>query len=254
MAAKTATRKPVVVKTREEEAATVVNSTSTAEAAARELAVSFASETMSRDERLFEQARIAFAAIATGAKPNDIAKATTTAMAETFPTDAREWAAETSVSNGGAKVSRVTIVQRADAYSAILSAGITVPTVELVSIAFRAFTSKGAPGLADGHKRLIADTLKVAEAGRVDFYRANARSRANEIVARKKAANAPANSEAAATRSADKKAERPAIPADVTFTGSAAEFVDVIKAGLSLPWSDDDRAEIMAALTEIVGA
>lgn len=253
MAVKTATRK-APVKTREAASAEVVAETSTATAAARELAVSFASETLTKDERLFEQARIAFAAITTGAKPNDIAKATTVAMAETFPESAREWAASTSVVNGGAKVSRVTITQRSDAYAAIISAGIKAPTTELVAIAFRAFTSKGAPGLAEGHKRLIADTLKVSESDRPAFYTANARERSAAIVKAKRDANASANSEAAATRSADAKANKPVVPADVTFNGSAAKFVETIKAGLSLPWSDDDRAEIMAALAEIVSA
>ena len=250
MAAKSATRKPVAVKTREESAKVVVDSTSTAEATARELAASFVGENLTKDERLFEQARIAFAGIATGAKPNDIAKATTAAMAETFPEDARAWASATSVVAGGAKVSRVTITQRADAYSAILSAGIETPTVELVAVAFRAFTSKGAPGLAEGHKRLIADTLKVEADNRADFYLTHARSRSAAIMARKAKASAEAHSEKAATASADRKAEKP----EVTFEmGSAAEFVNYIREELKREWSDDDRALIMAALTEIVG-
>lgn len=254
MAATKNNTKPKAVKTAEEATAEVVNSTSTAEATARELAASFVGENLSRDERLFEQARIAFAGIATGAKPADIAKATTKAVAEMFPAESRAWAEATSVVNGGAKVSRVTIVQRADAWGAILRAGIPTPTVTLVAIAFRAFTSKGAPGLADAHKRLIGETLKKPEGERAAFYETHARSRSANVTARKKAESDAKRSENAATKSADAKANKTAVPADVTFDGGPAEFVTAIKAGLALPWSDDDRAEIMAALAEIVSA
>lgn len=256
MAARTATKsntKPKPVKSAEESTAEVVASTSTAEATARELAASFVVESMSRDERLFEQARIAFAGLATGAKANDIAKATTTALAETFPVESRAWAESTSVVNGGAKVSRVTITQRADAYSAILRAGIADPTVTLVAVAFRAFTSKGAPGLADAHKRLITETMKRPEGERAAYYETHARSRAAAVTARKKAETDAKRSENAATKSADRKAEKP-VPAEVVFDGGPSEFIAAVRAGLALPWSDDDRAEIMAALAEIVSA
>ncbi len=253
MSTRTATRKPVKVVSREETAATVVNTTSTAEATARELAVSFASENMTRDERLFDQARIAFSGIATGAKPNDIAKATAKAMAESFPEDSRAWAEATSVVNGGAKVSRVTITQRSDAYGAILRAGIDTPTVELVALAFRSFTSKGAPGLADAHTKLLKDTLALDASERAAHYIANARRVSAEVVARKKAITDAAHSEKMATKSADAKAEKPVvITATVTFDGTADDFIAGIRDGLAFEWSDDDRALIMAALSEIV--
>ena len=249
----TATRKrPAKVVTREETAKRVADSTTTAEATARELAASFAAENMSKDERLFEQARIAFAGIATGAKAPEIATATTNAVAETFIESDREWARNTSVVNGGAKVTRVTIQQRADAYSAILQAGIDTPTVALVTVAFRAFTSKGAPGLADAHKALIKETLNLPEDERASHYAENARPVADSVVARKKEAAKAGNSEKAATRSADRKAEG----ASVTFEEgmTADDVVKFIRDAVALKWSDDERATIMAALSEIVNA
>lgn len=249
----TATRKrPVKVITREETAKVVVDETTTATATARELAASFISENTTKDERLFEQARIAFAGIATGAKANDIAKATTEAVAETFVESDREWARNNSVTVGGAKVSRVTITQRADAYSSILSAGIETPTMPLVTTAFRAFTSKGAPGLAEAHKSLIKETFKLPVGEREAHYMENARAVSDSVVAAKREASKADNSEKAATRSADAKADG----ATVTFDdGTTVEgVIAYIRSAVALKWSDDERATLMAALTEITGA
>lgn len=255
MATKTATRKPAKPIVREETAEVVIHETATAEATARELAVSFASENLSKDERLFDQARIAFAGIATGAKPNDIAKATAKVMSESFPEADRAWAEATSVVNGGAKVSRVTIVQRSDAYGAIMRAGITEPTVALVALAFRAFTSKGAPGLAEAHTKLIKDTLALPVEARADHYANHARAVSAAVVARKKASTDAAHSERAATASADRKAEKPEVSDEsgVVFLPSASAVIDYIRAELARDWSEADRADIMAALSEIVG-
>ena len=250
MSTRTATKRPVKVVTREETAEVVVNETSTAEATARELAVSFASENTNRDERLFDQARIAFAGVSTGAKPNDIAKATAKAMADTFPEESRAWAEATSVTEGGAKVSRVTITQRSDAYGAILRAGITVPTVELVAVAFRAFTSKGAPGLADAHTALIKETLALDESEREAHYLANARRVSAEVVARKKAVTDAAHSEKSAASSADAKSE--AVVENIELD-DVTGVIAFIRASVARPWSDDDKALLMAALSEITG-
>lgn len=250
MAVKSAS-KPAKVVTREETAEVVVNETSVAEAAARELVSSFIAENTSKDERLFEQARIAFHAGRTGAKPNDIAKATSKAMADTFPAEARAWAESRSVTEGGAKVTRVTIVQRSDAFASILSAGITEPTIELVTLAFRAFTSKGAKGLADAHKALILRTGKLPAKDRAAYYIANARKVSAKVVADNKAAGAEAHSENAATASADSKAADTSEP--VTLD-TVTEVIALIRAEVARPWSDDDRATLMAALSEIVSA
>jgi len=251
----TATRKrPVKVVTREETAKDVVDATTTAGAVARELAASFISETASKDERVFEQARIAFAGIATGAKANDIAKATTDAVADTFVESDREWARNNSVTVGGAKVSRVTVTQRADAYAAILNAGISEPTMELVVTAFRAFTSKGAPGLADAHKRLIKETFKLDESERAAHYMENARVVSATVTARKRDEAAKAHSEKSATASADAKAEAPVSTEPATFLDTPLALLDFIRGELSRDWSDGDRAEIMAGLSEIVSA
>lgn len=248
MATRNATKKPVKVISREETAEVVVNETTTAEATARELAASFIAENGTKDERLFEQARASFAGIATGAKANDIAKATTRAMADTFPEDSREWAENTSVVAGGAKVSRVTITQRSDAFAAILSAGIPEPTVDLVALAFRAFTSKGAPGLADAHKALIKETLGKDESVRAEHYRDNARAVSATVTARKKAESDAAHSEKSATASADAKSET----GDMTVTlDNVDDVISLIRAEVARPWSEGDRALLMAALIEL---
>lgn len=251
MAAKTATRKPAKVVSREETAEVVVNETTVAEAAGRELAASFSAENISKDNRLFEQARIAFHAGTTGAKASDIAKATTKVMAELFDEADREWAENTSVVNGGAKVTRVTIVQRSDAFGSILSAGIEVPNVELVTTAYRAFTSKGANGLAEAHKALIAETLALPEPERAAHYLANARAVSAGVVAANKAKGAEAHSEKSATASADAKADTPVV--EVTLD-NVTEVIALIRAEVARPWSDDDKALLMASLAEIIGA
>lgn len=250
MATKTATKKSNKPVVREAEAKAVVDSTTVADSAGSMLAASFASENSSADERRFEQARIAFHAVTTGAKPNDIAKATAKAASLNFPEERRSWAEATSVTNGGAKVTRVTIVQRSDAYASILASGIDSPTMELVTTAFRAFTSKGSKGLAEAHKKLQVETLALPEGEREAHYLGHAFAVSAGVVASNKAAGAEAHSEKSATDAADSKSD---VHDDVPLE-SAADFIAYVRASVSRPWSDTDRADIMAALAEIVSA
>ena len=247
MATNTKSRKPVATVTREA-MAEVVNAETVAAATGRMLADSFASENTGRDERLFEQARLAFEGQASGGKPADIAKAATSAMAARFPESSRAWAEDTSVVNGGAKVTRVTIVQRSDAYASILNAGINTPTVSLVATAYRAFTSKGAPGLADARKRFEKDVAALPAGERAAYYESNARGVSKAVADAKKKASDAKKSETSAANAADAKAEA----GEPVTLDTAAEFVALIRAELARPWSDDDRAFIMAALSEIV--
>lgn len=251
MAARTATRKPAKPVVREETAKVVVDETSTSETTGRLLAEVLVADRHDADGRIYDLARIAFGGIATGAKPNEIAKATTKAVAESFPVHEREWAEATSVVNGGAKVSRVTITQRSDAWGSILSAGIAAPTTDLVVTAFRKFTSKGAPGLAEAHKELIKATLALPEGEREAHYLVNAPIVSKAVTDRKKGEADEKKGESSAKAAADKKSED---TSEVVELDDVATVIALIRAEVARPWSDDDRATLMAALSEIVEA
>lgn len=251
MAARTATKKSAKPIVREETAKDVIDETSTAETTGRMIASVLIDDRRDGDARIFDLARIAFHGIATGGKPNEIAKATTKAVAESFPIHEREWAEATSVVNGGAKVSRVTITQRSDAWGSILSAGIAEPTTELVVTAFRKFTSKGAPGLAEAHKALIKDTIALPVEDRAAHYLVNAPIVSKAVTDRKKAGSDEKKAESSAKAAADNKAED---TSEVVELDDVATVIALIRAEVARPWSDDDRAALMAALTEIVEA
>lgn len=214
---------------------------------ARDLVASFTAEQQSSKERVFEQARITAAAKASGASDEKIAEATTEAMLATFPEADRKYAATLSVTDGGASVTRVTIKQRRQAWEDLVEAGVT-PTVDTVDAAFKVAT-KGLKGLAELRTKLAADTKKQPANRRATYYIAQSRIR----VANLAKAVAEAKAEAAATKAANAKAETPEVDAEVILE-SAEDFIAYVKATLERPWSDDDRALIIAALTEAVSA
>jgi hypothetical protein len=237
-------RQSTSVVTREQLAAEVPSVS--AAVVAQELAPIFRSDQTSRTEKLFEASRVAFAAHTSGLKDDDIASATTEAMVALFPKAQQKIAASTSVEKGGATVTRVTIIQRRQAWGDLVEAGVT-PTVATIEAAFR-LTSTGQKGLSDMRTKLNADTKKQPAGKRADYYIAQSIRRLTEL----KAANAAAKAEESAQKSADKKAETPdAAPVQLD---TAQEFIDYVRAEMARPWSDEDRALIMAALTEIVSA
>jgi len=214
-----------------------------ARSVAAELVASFSAGNMSAKERTFEQARIAYAGNQSGATDADVARETTVALAATFPKAQQEWARETSVSKGGASVTRVTITQRRTAWSDVTDAGMT-PTLEAVAAAF-ALTSAGAKGLAELRKELIEDTKKQAKARREAFYVKQSFERFQELVAKNKAASKRA--ENAATASADEKAE--SVSFEVTLD-TVEDIAAYVAATVARRWSEDEAARLAVIFTD----
>jgi hypothetical protein len=212
--------------------------TTTASAIAAELAPLFQDT-----ERVFDMARIAYTGVNAGIKGDDIAKATTKALALIqFPSNAkaRAWAEATSVAQGGAKVSRTAIVQRASAWSDLVAAGV-VPTPDAVAASYK-LTTTGNSG--DTRKALIESVAKMAQAKReVSYIR-----RATEALVELRRANRAKNAEAAATQSADDKAEAPTSEAPVLET--AQEVAEYLRAISQRAWSKADAEVIAEALAD----
>lgn len=206
---------------------------------AAELVASFSAGTMSAKERTFEQARIAYAGNQSGATDADVARETTVALAATFPKPQQEWARETSVSKGGASVTRVTITQRRTAWSDVTDAGMT-PTLEAVAAAF-SLTSAGAKGLADLRAQLIEDTKKRPKAQREAFYVKQSFERFQELVAKNKANSKRA--ENAAEASADAKSE--GVSFEITLD-TVEDIAAYVAATVARRWSEDDAARLAA--------
>lgn len=227
------TTKPAPVVTREELSASVPEVA--LGAVVEKLVASFSAQLLSNDERTFDQAQQAYLGHAAGHKDDAIAEATTAAMHAAFP----DRDPEVSVTKGGASVTRVTIVQRRQAWADLLEAGIT-PTVPTVRAAFN-LSSSGAKGLSDMRKKLIADTKALAEDQRDVYFIEEARRRFLNL----RNANKTAKSESAAGQSADNKAED---TSEVITLDTAEQFIALVQAELARPWSDDDKALIVAAL------
>lgn len=234
--------------TREALAATVP--TTSATVIAEELAPLFREDT----DRTFDLCRVAHMGVSAGVKGDDIAKATTVALAAIMYPDnfkAREWAESTSVSSGGAKVSRTAIVQRATAWADLLDANVT-PTAASVSAAYKLATTGGSK---DARVKIIASVARESAAKRENAY---IRKATDALVSLRKS-NRERNSEAAATRSADAKAEAPESSASTAATteGFVVDTKDVDALGAFLvmaiglhEWSEPERDKLRTALAE----
>jgi hypothetical protein len=212
--------------------------TTTASAIAAELAPLFQDKA-----RSFDKARIAYTGVSAGIKGDDIAKATTKALASLmYPNDtkARAWAEATSVAQGGAKVSRTAIVQRSSAWSDLLEAGI-VPDEDTVEASYK-LTTTGNSG--ETRKAIIAAVGKMPQSKRAVSYI----KRATQALVELRRANRAANSEAAATASADDKADAPVVDAPVLET--AQEVAEYLKAISQRAWSKADAEVIAEALAD----
>jgi hypothetical protein len=246
MATRTTTKSNKVV-SREELAASVP--TANVSAVASELAPFF------RNKGTFDMCRIAFAAtVEGGLKGQDVADATTKAIADAIREDllkagvakatadkAHADALTTSVAKGGAQVSRTAIVQRASAWSDVVEAGI-VPTVPVIEVAYKITTTGGS---GDARKAIIAAVKRETPAKRANSY---IRRVTDALVVLRKG-NRDNTAESAATASADDKAET--VVEEVTLDG-AEEIIAFIKATAARKWSDDDKALIVAALSEAI--
>ncbi len=224
---------PVI--TREELAASVpeVSLASVTE----QLVDSFRTQLLTNDERNFDQARVAYLAHTNGHKDEAIAESVSAALSAAEP--GRD--PELSVTKGGAAITRVVIVQRRQAWSDLLEAGVT-PTVPAVRASL-SLTQSGAKGLSDLRKKLQADTKALAEEQRELYFIEEARRRFDNL----KKGNAEKKAEEAAKKSADSKSEDTSEPVQLD---TAEQVVALIKAELARPWSDEDKALIVASLTE----
>lgn len=245
MAARTTTKSTTV--TREELAASVP--TANVKAVGAELAPLF------RNKNTFDMCRIAYAAVVEGGlKGDDVAKATTEAVADLIHADliaagvakatadkARADALTTSVAKGGAAVTRTAIVQRQQAYGDVVEAGI-VPTPATVEVAYKITTTGGS---ADARKAIIAAVKREAPAKRANSY---IRRVTDALVGLRKS-NRDKTAESAATASADEKSE--AVVEEVVLD-SAEEFANYVRANVARPWSDDDKAMLAAVLSEAI--
>lgn len=247
MATRTTTKATNKVVSREELAASVP--TANVSAVASELAPFF------RNKGTFDMCRIAYSAtVEGGLKGDDVAKATTKAIADAIREDmirdgvakatadkAHADALTTSVAKGGAQVSRTAIVQRASAWSDVVEAGI-VPTAGVVEVAYKITTTGGS---GDARKAIIAAVKRETPAKRANSY---IRRVTDALVVLRKS-NRDNTAESAATASADDKAET--VSETVELDG-VDEIVTFIRATAARKWDDDDKATLVAALSEAI--
>lgn len=207
------------------------------------------------DKGTFDMCRIAHAAtVEGGLKGDDVAKAVTVAVADlkrermlaagvpkVTADKAHKDALTVSVSKGGAQVSRPAIVQRASAWADVLEAGI-VPTEAVIEAAYKLNTTGGS---ADTRKAIIAAVKRESPAKRGNSY---IRRVTDALVGLRKK-NRENTAESAATAAADEKSE--AVSTEVTVE-SVSDFIEYVRAFVAAPHSDDEKAEIAAALAEVV--
>ncbi len=242
--------KSTSVVTREALAASVP--TANVKAVASELAPYFL------DKGTFDMCRIAYAAtVEGGLKGDDVAKAVTVAVADlrrerlikagvakATADKAHADALGTSVSKGGAQVTRVAIVQRAAAWGDVIEAGI-VPTVDVIETAYK-LTATG--GSADTRKAIIAAVKRETPAKRANSYI----TRVTNALPGLRKSNRERTAESAATASNNRMAEAPETVAEEVTLDGVGEIVAFLRATSARKWSDDDKATLVAALTEAI--
>lgn len=203
----------------------------------------------------FDMCRIAYAAtVEGGLKGDDVAKATTVAIADAIRSDlvasgvakatadkAHADALTTSVAKGGALVSRTAIVQRAAAWGDVIEAGIT-PTASVVEVAYKITTTGGS---GDARKAIIAAVKRESPAKRANSY---IRRVTDALVILRKG-NRDKTAESAATSSADDKSETKV--EEVTLD-SVEDVIALIRAEAARPWSDEDKAALVATFAEAI--
>jgi hypothetical protein len=203
----------------------------------------------------FDMCRIAYSAtVEGGLKGDDVAKATTKAVADLIREDltragankatadkAHADALTTSVAKGGAQVSRTAIVQRASAWGDVVEAGI-VPTEAVIEVAYKLTTTGGS---GDARKAIIAAVKREAPAKRANSY---IRRVTDALVGLRKG-NRDKTAESSATAAADSKSESASV--EVTLD-SVEEVIALIRAEVARPWGEDDKAALAAALAEAI--
>lgn len=197
----------------------------------------------------FNACRIASAGIGAGQTGQAIADATTKALAFIMYPDVKSAAyrdaLETSVSRGGAKVTRVAIDQRKNAWNDVVTAGLT-PTENLVEKSYKLATTGGS---AEIRAKLVTALAKVPAGTREAAF---LKKFAEATVALRKA-NADKKSTDSATASADDKAEVPETDgASVTvMDDTAEEIVAYLHALGARKFTASDAALITDALADL---
>lgn len=205
----------------------------------------------------FDMCRIAYAAtVEGGLKGDDVAKATSSALADLIHAEAiasgvskatadkaRKDNLTVSVSKGGAMISRPAIVQRASAWKDVLDAGI-VPTEAVVEAAYKINTTGGS---ADVRKKIIVAVKREAPGKRANSYI----NKVTDALVGLRKSNRDNKSESAATASADEKSENTTTPVELD---GVEEVVSYLRATIARPWSDEDKATLAAALAEALAA
>lgn len=197
----------------------------------------------------FGACRVAFAGIEAGQTGQAIADAVTKVLATLMhPNEksaAHRTALATSVSKGGAKVSRVAIDQRKNAWSDVVNAGIT-PTEDVVEKAYKLATTGGS---AEPRARVVVAVAKLPEAKRAEAFIQKVEAALGAL----RQSNKERHSENAATRSADKKAEQVHQEIEVR-DASAAEIAGYLRDLGKREWSDADKAILTDALADLSAA
>lgn len=197
---------------------------------------------------LFGACRVAYVGIVeSGQTAQAIADASTVALATLiYPATnsaAHKFALTESVTKGGAKVTRVAIDQRKNAWGDIIRAGIDTPTEQLVEASYKLATTGGS---AEPRQRVIVAVSKLPASKRADAFL----KKATEALTALRRDNKERTAERAATKSADSKADAsPRISAE--SMGDVQVVVAYLNAIAQHNWSEVERAAISDAIADL---
>lgn len=200
---------------------------------------------------LFGACRVAYAGIAeSGQTAQAIADAVTVALATVmYPqvnSAAHKFALTESVTKGGAKVTRVAIDQRKNAWGDIVRAGIETPTEALVEASYKLATTGGS---AEPRTKLIVAVSKLPASKRADAFL----KKATEALTALRRENKERTAERAATKAIEGKADGgPRITAD--SMGDVQVVVAYLTAIAQHNWSETERAAISDAVADLSAA
>lgn len=200
---------------------------------------------------LFGAARVAYAGIVEGGQTAQaIADASTVALAALMYPDtksaAHKFALTESVSKGGAKVSRVAIDQRKNAWADVLRAGIETPTEELIEKSYKLATTGGS---AEPRQKVVLAVAKLPAAKRPEAFL----KKVTEALTALRSGNKERTAERAATKSIEGKADGgPRITAE--SMGDVQVVVAYLTAIAGHNWSEVERAAISDAVADLSAA
>lgn len=236
---------------REELAASVVTEEHTAPKRSAESIAEELAPYLRGTSDLFGACRVAYSGIVEGGQTAQaIADASTVALASLMYPDtksaAHRYALTESVTKGGAKVSRVAIDQRKNAWQDVILSGIATPTEELVEKAYKLATTGGS---AEPRQKVQVAVGKLPEAKRPEAFL----KKTTEALTALRKGNAERTAERAATKSIEGKAEgSPRITAE--SMGDVQVVVAYLNAIATHNWSETERAAIADAVADLSAA